>query len=182
MNSYYLYPNVDEDLAVQSIESMTPNMSFAVSWMKIWIGIDLFEGSNIFAVACEQNVLISGDQAEDAIVKSIPANAWVVRVREPAAFLSSIEIVETLSYENFTVHEIFRASGENDLYVADHRCALLFLNPQGANDVSEQSQFEAVASGEFEVAPEPVFETDKASTGPKRTGDAELDALLDALG
>jgi hypothetical protein len=53
MNSYYLYPNVDEDLAVQSIESMTPNISFAVSWMKIWIGIDLFEGSNIFAVACE---------------------------------------------------------------------------------------------------------------------------------
>lgn len=131
-NTYNVYRNVDDDEALERVNSMTKKVFLSLDWLKLHLAVDKWHGRMIYAQGVGQNILISECSCKGIanVIGEVPQKPWVARVLNPRRYLAAPEAEDlVLVYDMFRADETATAQGIDGLYVTDGRCALFFSKP-----------------------------------------------------
>lgn len=181
-NTYNLYRNVDEEQALERLDSMTMRCVVSRPWIQLYLATDKWYGNFIYAQGRNKNIIIAESSCKGIAKMAGPMSRkpWVARVRFPCSYLAASSVpARAPILDRFQVYDVYSSTGNDGMYVADDRCSLFFSKPRSRRPV-DVDKFATVRGQTVSVGRE---RERRALAAPPvaSEGNAEFDAFLLAL-
>jgi hypothetical protein len=155
-NTYYLYRNVDEEQALERLDSMTMRCVVSRPWIQLYLATDKWHGNFIYAQGANKNIILSESSCKGIAKMAGPMSRkpWVARVRFPQSYLAGSSVpARAPIFDRFQVYDVYSSTGNDGMFVADDRCSLFFNKPGGRRPINVD-KFATIRGGTVSVGRE----------------------------